>query len=265
MRLDMWNRIWAIILRHVYLHRRSPARIMEIFFWPVMDLLVWGFITVYLKEIAMPEAVLFLIGAMILWDVLYRAQQAITLSITEEFWVRNFINMFISPLSITEFIIALCLVGFIKSAMTTIVLSFLALLLYKFNITDIGLSLVPFLFNLFLFGWAVGLFTMGIILRHGRAAEALIWGVPFLLQPISAVFYPLHVLPSGLQAIAVYLPSTYVFEGMRNALQTSYINWQSMGIAFLLNLFYIMLGGVFFAWMLKIVKEKGLLTRQNIQ
>ncbi len=128
----MLHRINAIILRHAYLHRRSPARIMEVFFWPVMDLLVWGYITAYLKELALSDAVLFFIGAMILWDVLYRSQQAISLSITEEFWVRNFINLFISPLSIPEFISALCLVGFIKSVVTTVVLAILALFLFIF-------------------------------------------------------------------------------------------------------------------------------------
>jgi ABC-2 type transport system permease protein len=260
----MWQRIWAVFLRHLYLHRRSPARIMEIFFWPVMDLLVWGFITLYLKTVAVPEAVLFFIGAMIFWDVLYRSQQAISLSMTEEFWVRNFINIFISPLSIPEFIAALCLVGLLKSLLTTIFLAFLAVICYSFNLLQVGLALVPFLGNLLLFGWAVGLVTMGVILRYGRAAEALIWGMPFLLQPISAVFYPLETLPQPLQLIAACLPSTYVFEGMRNVLSGQGFSLGAMQTAFLLNLGCLAAGGVFFGWMLKSVRERGYLSRQHL-
>ena len=261
----MFHRIYAVILRHAYLHRRSPARIMEVFFWPVMDLLVWGYITAYLKEVALSGAVLFFIGAMILWDVLYRSQQAISLSITEEFWVRNFINLFISPLSIPEFISALCLVGFVKSVVTTVVLAVLALILYHFDLLQVGLGLLPFYGNLLLFGWAVGLFTMGIILRYGRAAEALIWGMPFLLQPLSAVFYPVDVLPEWLQAVALALPSTYVFQGMRQVLDTGVINWGQMELALGLNLVYMALGALFFGLMLRSVRIRGYLARQNLQ
>ncbi len=261
----MFHRINAIILRHAYLHRRSPARVMEVFFWPVMDLLVWGYITAYLKELALSDTVLFFIGAMILWDVLYRSQQAISLSITEEFWVRNFINLFISPLSIPEFISALCLVGFIKSVVTTLVLAVLALFLYQFDLLQLGLGLLPFYGNLLLFGWAVGLFTMGIILRYGRAAEALIWGMPFLLQPLSAVFYPVDILPEWLQAVALGLPSTYVFQGMRQVMEGGGINWGQMELALGLNLIYMLLGGLYFGLMLRSVRNKGYLARQNLQ
>jgi ABC-2 type transport system permease protein len=261
----MWGRILAIILRHAYLHRRNPARVMEVFFWPIMDLLVWGFITQYLESQEFQGGVLFFIGAMILWDLLYRSQQAISLSMTEEFWVRNFVNIFVSPLSIPEFVSALCIVGFIKSALTTLLLGILALLLYGFDLTSLGMALAPFYLNLLLFGWAVGLFTMGIILRYGRAAEALIWGMPFLLQPLTAVFYPVTILPGFLQVIAMCLPATYVFEGMRTVLRTGAVDWPQMGLAMVLNVFYLVIGAVFFGWMIRVVKEKGYLSRQNLQ
>ena len=261
----MFERILAIVLRHAYLHRRSPARVMEIFFWPVRELFVWGYITLYLQELALSETVLFFIGAMILWDVLYRSQQAISLSMTEEFWVRNFINLFITPLSIPEFISGLCLVGVLKSAVTTVLLATLALILYEFDLLRMGVSLVPFYGNLLLFGWAVGLFTMGIILRYGRAAEALIWGMPFLLQPLSAVFYPVHVLPDWLQAVSLCLPSTHVFQGMREVLESGAVNWAAMTGALGLNLVFMLLGGIFFWLMLRSVRMKGYLARQNLQ
>ncbi len=261
----MWLRISAFLLRYYYIHRRSPARIMEIFFWPVMNLLVWGFMTLYLERMAAPKTMIFLLGNIILWDVLYRSQQGITFNITEEFWVRNIINIFIAPLRISEFIGAICIVGVIKSLITTAFLGILAFLLYRFNILLVGLALVPFIGNLLLFGWAVGLFTMALIFRYGRAAEALIWGVPFLIQPISAVFYPVDVLPGWLRPIALALPSTHVFEGMRLVLQDGITDIAGLAIAFGLNLVYLLLGGLYFGWMLGKVRERGYLSRVQME
>jgi ABC-2 type transport system permease protein len=252
-------------MRYFFLHRRSVARVMEIFFWPVMNLIVWGFVTSYLKELALPKTVLFLIGSVILWDVLYRSQQGITLAITEEFWVKNIINIFISPISTGELLAAICIVGIIKSVVTTIVLGFLAFFFYRFNLLAAGLGLIPFLANLLLFGWAVGLFTMALIFRYGRAGEALIWGVPFLIQPISAVFYPVSVLPAWLQKIAYLLPSTYVFEGMRQVLATGVTDMSKLGISFGLNLVYLLLGSLYFSWMLRKVREMGYLSRLHLE
>lgn len=261
----MWLRISAIVMRYYFLHRRSVARVMEIFFWPVMNLIVWGFVTYYLKELALPKTVLFLLGSVILWDVLYRSQQGITLAITEEFWVKNIINIFISPISIAELLTAICIVGIIKSVITTIFLGLLAFFLYRFNLLSTGIGLAFFLGNLLLFGWALGLFTMSLIFRYGRAAEALIWGVPFLIQPISAVFYPVTVLPPWLQKIAYLLPSTYIFEGMRQVLATGITDVPALGVSFGLNLVYLLLGALYFSWMLRRVREMGYLSRLNLE
>lgn len=261
----MWLRISAIVLRYYYLHRRSVARIMEIFFWPVMNMLVWGYVTRYLQQVAAPSAVIFLLGGVILWDILYRSQQGITLTITEEFWVKNIINIFIAPIRMAEIIAAICAVGIVKSLLTTLVLWVLAFLLYRYNLLDMGPALVPFFGNLLLFGWAVGLFTMALIFRYGRAAEALIWGVPFLIQPVSAVFYPVTVLPGWLQKIAYLLPSTYVFEGMRQVLASGMMDTGMLLASFGLNLVYLAAGALYFGWMLGKVRERGYLTRLHLE
>jgi len=261
----MWLRISAIVLRYYYLHRRSVARIMEIFFWPVMNMLVWGYVTRYLQQVAAPSAVIFLLGGVILWDILYRSQQGITLTITEEFWVKNIINIFIAPIRMAEIIAAICAVGVVKSLLTTLVLWMLAFLLYRYNLLDMGPALVPFFGNLLLFGWAVGLFTMALIFRYGRAAEALIWGVPFLIQPVSAVFYPVTILPGWLQKIAYLLPSTYVFEGMRQVLATGMTDTGMLLTSFGLNLVYLAAGALYFGWMLGKVRERGYLTRLHLE
>jgi ABC-2 type transport system permease protein len=241
------------------------ARGMEIFFWPVMNLMVWGFLTHYLKKMHLPVAIDYLLGAMILWDLLYRSQQSITLSLTEEFWVKNIMNLFIAPVRTVELVISMCLMGFVKAFITMGFLTALAFGFYRFNVFDMGVSLVPFFGNLILFGWGLGMFTMSLILRYGHAAEALIWGVPFLIQPISAVFYPVDVLPAALKFIAFILPSTYIFEGMRSVLNTGFMDTRLLVMALGMNVVYLAAGGALFGWTLRLVRRKGYLSRTHIE
>jgi len=258
-------RIAGLLLRYFYLYRRSVARIMGILFWPVMDLLVWGFLTTYLQKMVLPAAVVFLLGAVIFWDIFYSSQQAITLSITEEIWVRNILNIFVAPVSVAELLVATSLVGVLRALTSATVLSLLAWFIYAFNLASIGFALVPFTFALLLFGWAMGMFTMALVLRFGQAAEALIWGIPFLIQPLSAVFYPVRILPRWLQTLSQIFPSTHVFEGMRAALATGRVDSRSLAAALLLDLLYLVLGALFFAWMLSRVREKGYLARLGME
>lgn len=261
----MWLRVSGLVLRYLYLYRRSLARAGEIVFWPVMELLVWGFLTTYLDELSPGRPMVYLLGGLIFWDVLYRSQQAITLAVTEEIWVKNLLNIFLAPVSIFELMLATCIMGIIKSMITGVILSALALFCYSFNIINIGWQLIPFLICLLLFGWAMGMCTMALVLRFGQAAEALVWGVPFLIQPISAVFYPVSVLPPWLQVIAKMLPSTYVFEGMREALNTGRVDMSLLGLALLLNAVYLAAAAAYFAWMFSRVREKGYLTRLGME
>jgi ABC-2 type transport system permease protein len=261
----MWLRVSALLLRHLYLYRRSHIRAGEVFFWPVMNLVLWGFITAYVQRLALSETVSFLLGGLIFWDVLYRAQMAITLSVTEEVWVKNLLNIFIAPIRAADFILATALMGVIRAMANVLILGILAYVLYAFNVLTIGLALLPFLASLLLFGWAVGMCTMALMLRFGQAAEALAWGVPFLLQPPSAVFYPVDVLPPWLQAVAHLLPSMYIFEGMRTALRTGTVDSALLLTALALNVVYLAAGAGFFAWMLQQAREKGYLSRLGMQ
>src|SRR5580700_1078136 len=211
----------ALVLRYTFLYTRSVPRAAEMFFWPVMDLLVWGFITVYLQRLKyqVPSMVTFLLGSMIFWDILFRAQQAVTISFLEDVWARNLLNIFVSPIRVSEFIAATYVVGFVKILVTVTILASLALGLYGWNMFQlIGFPIIPLFANLLLMGWAVGMVTTALIMRWGQSAEALAWGIPFLIQPVAAVFYPLSVLPSWVQVIAKGIPATYVFEGMRYVL-----------------------------------------------
>jgi ABC-2 type transport system permease protein len=261
----MASRVLGLLLRYAYLYRRSLARSMELFFWPVMDLLVWGFLSVYLQRVAAPGAVAYLVGALILWDVLYRCQQAITLSVTEDIWVKNILNVFIAPVRPAELLIATSVVGVFKSAIPRVLLTVLALVLYDFHLLALGAALGPFLASLLLFGWAVGIFTAALILRFGQSAEALVWGIPFVLQPFSAVFYPVEVLPAWARAIALALPSTHVFEGMRAVMAGKGLRGSTLLAAFGLNAAYLLAASLFFGWMLGRVREKGYLGKLGME
>lgn len=262
-----WTRISALVLRYTYLYTRSVPRILETVFWPVMDLLVWGFLTTYLlkSQFGLPKSITYLIGAMIFWDILYRSQQAITISFLEDVWSRNLLNIFVAPIRVREFVAATYLVGFVKILFTLGVLIVLSWSIYGFNLFSLGMNLIPFFVNLLVMGWAVGMITAGMVLRWGQAAEALAWGVPFLIQPFSAAFYPVSVLPLPFQIVAKAIPATYVFEGMREVMQTGTVSTSNLTIAFGLNLVYLAVGGLFFHGMFRYARNHGLLTKLGTQ
>jgi ABC-2 type transport system permease protein len=247
----------------MYLYKRSIPRLLEVFYWPLLDLLVWGFITVYFAQFRekLPGFVTYFIGALILWDILFRSQQGISVSFLEDVWSRNLLNLFASPLNPAEYILSLMVVSVAKLAIVTTVMVTLAWVLYSFNIFLIGLSLIPFVFNLIVMGWAIGIITTALILRFGQEAEVLAWALGFLFMPVSAVFYPVSVLPSFLRAIARLVPASYIFEGMREVVATGKLPLNDLIRSSGLNAAYILVAFLFFSWIFKIVKQKGLLVR----
>ena len=257
------HRIVAVLLRHLYLYPKSLSRLMEIFYWPVLDLLVWGFLTVYLSRNpnALPQWTGFLLGAMILWDILFRSQQAVCISFLEEVWSRNLLNLFASPLSPGEFLIATMILSFVKFLLAATVAGVLAWWLYGFNLLVLGVYLVPLVANLIIMGWAIGIVTTAVILRYGERAEVLAWGIALLIQPFSAVFYPVSVLPGWLQPLALCLPSTHVFEGMREVILTGRMSGASLAAAFGLNALYLAGAFGYFFFMYRLARVQGRLTK----
>src|SRR5207245_1098010 len=145
---------------------------------------------------------------MILWDIFFRAQQALSVSFLEDIWTRNLANVFVTPVTTVEFVLAMMLLGVMKVTVIGFLLAALALPLYTFNIFQFGTQLIPFVLNLLLSGWGMGIITTAMILRFGQGAEALAWAIPFAFQPFSAVFYPVAVLPPVLRPLALALPTT---------------------------------------------------------
>lgn len=259
-----WQRIWALMSRHFYVIRRNPMRVAELVYWPLLDLLIWGFLSLYLSKFASAGGVNFLaffLGALILWDLLFRAQQGVSIAYLEEVWSRNLLNLFVSPLSVGEFLSATVLISLSKLAISSVLMSILAALFYGFNILILGWTLLPFVVALLLMGWALGIFTTGVVLRFGQGAESLAWVLAFLFQPLSAVFYPVSVLPAFLQPVALSLPSAHVFEGMRAVIQTGQLPVHHLAWALGLDVVYAAAAIAFFYWNFGVVKERGLLAK----
>ncbi|MBI5673228.1 MAG: ABC transporter permease [Nitrospirae bacterium] len=257
------HRITALLVRHLYLYRRSLPRIMEIFYWPFLDLVIWGFITLYLAryQIQVPGFVTFFLGALILWDMLFRSQQGITIAFLEELWARNLMNLFASPLKPSEFLTATMAMSVMKVTVVSVVMAGSALLFYSYNILIVGVWLMPFVLNLVITGWIIGVFTTSLIMRFGQEAEVLAWSMVFLFQPISCVFYPLDVLPTWLQMIAWANPAAHIFEGMRTVLSAGASPLRNLAWAVCLNGVFLV---VVVAWFYRTVaycKEHGLLVR----
>lgn len=258
-----WQRILGIFQRNIFLYRRSIPRLIEIFYWPAINLFVWGFLTLYLSRYRdnLPQFVTFFIGALILWDVLFRAQLGISVSFLEDIWSRNLLNLFTSPLRPGEYITALMLVSVFKVVATITFMSLMAWLLYSFNIFILGMSLLPFVLNLIAMGWSIGILTTAFVLRFGQEAEVLAWALGLLFMPVSAVFYPVDVLPPFLQAVARFIPSSHVFEGMRDVILNGGFPLKDLAWAVGLNILFMLSAFLLFARFFHTVKKKGLLVR----
>lgn len=263
-RLVNFRIIHALVLRYLYLYARAPIRMVELAFWPFVQLLVWGFLTQYLQNNAggdFPHTISFLIGAVILWDILFRAQQGVAIFFLEDVWTRNLLNIFAAPVRTSDYLLATFFVGFLRAALTVSLLCILSAILYSFDVTTFNWYIAPFFGHLMIFGWALGMISTALILRWGPAAESLAWAVPFLIQPFAAVFYPVSELPQWLQYIAWALPCSHIFEGMREVLDTGTLSGHNLLWATLLNIGYLLAAGALFSKVTKIARQRGLLTR----
>jgi ABC-2 type transport system permease protein len=252
-------RVGAMVQRYLYLMRSSWPRLLEIVYWPTVQMLMWGFLQTYLvsKTGIAASAGGALIGAILLWDVLFRGQLGFSMSFLEEMWSRNIGNLMISPLRPGEFIAALMAMSVIRMAIGLVPVSLFAMLYFGFNLWGLGLGLAAFFANLFLTAWAIAVPVSGMILRNGLGAEGFAWSLAFLLLPLTAVFYPVDTLPSALEAVAWALPPTYVFEGLRALVFEERFEAGLMVRAFALNAVYLTGGCLAFYWFLRSSRRVG--------
>lgn len=254
-------RTGAMVWRYVYILRGSWPRIVELAYWPLMQVVLWGFISKFLATnsswVAQGAGVL--IGAVLLWDVLFRGQLGFSVSFLEEMWSRNLANLFVSPLRPYEFVLALIVMSLIRTLIGVVPAALLAMLFYGYSVFDLGLPLVAFFFLLMMLGWAVGLVITAVIMRFGLGAESLAWIAMFAIAPLSGVFYPVSVLPDWLQTVSWALPSAYVFEGMRAVIFEGTVRLDHLVRALALNIAYIAAAGVFFLYTFHVARRDGLL------
>src|ERR1035437_1130042 len=212
-----FNRIFSIVLRQFYLMRGNLTRILTLFIWVIVDIVLWGFMTHYLNGVAgsVYNFVPAILGAVLLWDFLVRVMHGLSTAFMEDSWSRNFLNIFASPISVGEYVSGLVLSSIATSLIGLVIMIAMATFIFGLSLFAYGAMIFPFLFVLFLTGIALGIFATAIMLRFGPASEWLIWPLPAALSPFAGVFYPLSTLPHWMQLIAHILPPSYVFESIR--------------------------------------------------
>ncbi len=253
------RRIAAMVERYWYLLRSSWPRLLELIYWPAVQMLMWGFLQVYVGENAgfFARAGGTFIGAVLLWDVLFRGQLGFSVSFLEEMWSRNLANLMMSPLKPIEFVLALMIMSIVRLAIGMVPVSLLAIVFFGFNLYGLGLALAAFFANLILTSWAVGIFVSGLVLRNGLGAENLAWTIMFIFLPLTCVYYPVATLPGWLQYAAWALPPTYVFEGMRSLLIDHVFRADLMVEALMLNAVFFVAGVIAFLALLKSARRHG--------
>ena len=262
-----FHRTSAIVLRQFYLMRGSAARVLPLFAWVAIDIVLWGFITRYLNAVSTSglDFVPLLLGAVLLWDFFTRVMHGVSMAFLEDVWSRNFLNLFASPLTIGEYICGLVLTSVATSSAGLLVMLALASAVFGLSFFGYGLPIVPFLLVLFLFGIALGIFGSALVLRFGPASEWIVWPLPALLSPFAAVFYPVSTLPYWMRQVSRLLPPSYVFEGIRAILAGG--DYRVGGLAWSLSLaaIYILLASLFFARIHRHAVRTGLLARYSAE
>ena len=259
------HRINAMVLRYCYLLRSSWPRLLELLYWPALQIVTWGFLQNYISQNAgfFARAGGTLVGAVILWDILFRGQLGFSISFLEEMWARNLGNLMMSPLKPIELLIALMIMSLIRLAIGVIPMTLLAMIFFDFNLCGIGLPLIAFFCNLIFTSWSVGIFVSGLVLRHGLGAESIVWTLMFGLMPLSCIYYPVTVLPHWLQYVAWALPPTYVFEGMRALLMDHEFRADLMADALAINVVLFMASFATFLVLLRSARRHGSLIQSG--
>jgi ABC-2 type transport system permease protein len=253
-----WGRIWAASLRYLYLFTKLDS-ICELFYWPALDIFIWGITSVWIQQQDhVPNLALAILTGLVFWQVTWRGNYEVSVNLLQEFWSRNLVNLFSTPLKIREWVSSLMLIGVMKIVLNILFSSLFVYLLYALNVFTIGWAFLPFVASLTLSGWFLGFFSAGLIVLYGQRVQMVAWMMAYLLSPFSAVFYPLSALPGWAQSVAKILPTTYVFEGMREVLYKGIFSWEDFLISIGLNIVYLGISVCFFYWMFEKSRAKGL-------
>jgi ABC-2 type transport system permease protein len=255
----------AIMLRQFYLMRGSAARVLPLFAWVGVDMVLWGFMSRYLNALTATglNFVATLLGAVLLWDFFIRVMQGVTMTFFEDVWARNFLNIFASPLRISEYLSGLVMSSTVTSFIGLAFMLVVASGAFGLSFFSYGVLLIPGLLVLFLFGIALGIAATGMVLRLGPASEWFVWPIPALMAPFAAVYYPLTTLPRWMQYIGGIIPPSYVFENIRSVVGGGSVSWASLAFGAILAFGYLILASWFFSRMYRHSVRTGLIARYS--
>ena len=258
-----WIRVRAIARRHYYVMLRSPHRLFDISVWPLVDVILFGSIGAFVGRANSAGAAVFgyLLAGIVLWHVIYQAQISVSTGFMEETWSRNLLNIMVTPLKEWEYVCGVALFGLVKLVLGVGLVALTALAAFAFDITDLGLGLIPIAAILLVCGWLIALFVVGACLRFGSGAEALAWGVLFVVMPLSGVFYPIGALPTVIQPLALALPTTHAFDAMRILLDGGGLDWGELGISAVETVLFGALVGAYVTRMLVLFRRRGYISR----
>jgi ABC-2 type transport system permease protein len=257
-----FRRVWGLVYRHLTLYRRSWPRLVEIAYWPTLQLLIWGFTATFFSHAHGSPAAMAggaLIAGVLLWEITLRGQLGVTITFLEDIWSRNLGHVFVSPLRPAELIASLLTVSLFRTLIGLLPALVIAYLLYSYNILALGPVLFLFFVNLMVMGWWVALGIVSLLFRYGAGAESLAWTIAFGITPFACVFYPLSALPIWLQPIALALPPEHIFAGMRAALFTHQTEWGELAMATILNAFWTACAAGIFAGQFRAARIRGAL------
>ncbi len=257
----------AIVLRYLYLLRGTPARWVPVFAWVAIDIVLWGFITRYLNSVAAARFnfVPTLLGAVLLFDFFTRVMHGVAGVFLEDVWSRSFLNLFASPLTIPQYLLGLVITSTVTSLISLMVMLLLATTVFGLSFFAYGLTLVPFLLILFLFGVSLGICTCAMVLRLGPSAEWFVWPIPAVVSPFAGVFYPISTLPQWMQFMGKLLPPSYVFEGLRRIISGGAVpgTWLIWGGG--LTILYVLAACWFFKRVFRHAVRTGILARYSAE
>ncbi len=260
-----WMRIKAIAWRHALALRRSPHRLFDVTIWPLVDVVLFGSIGVFAanQSDAGDIALAYLLSGIVLWHVVYQSQIALSTGFLEETWTRNLLNLMVTPLREIEYVAGVVLFGMAKLVAGVGLVAVTAWLFYSFDFFDFGLAIVPIAAILLLVGWVIALFVIAMVLRFGGGAEALAWGILFVVMPLSGVFYPVEALPGVLRPIAAILPTTHAFAAGRGVIDGRGILWSELGLATITSIGMTAIAIAFLVKMLSLFRRRGYISRYS--
>jgi ABC-2 type transport system permease protein len=263
-RAKTWLRMRAIARRHAYVLWRSPHRLFDVTLWPLVDVLLFGSLATFVGTSGASgpaHASAYLLAGIVLWHVIYQSQIALSTGFLEETWTRNLLNIMVTPLREIEYVGGVALFGMVKLAMGVGVMVLGALVFFSFDTWSLGLGLIPVGVVLLIVGWAISLLVIGLVLRFWTGAEALAWGVMFVLLPLSGVFYPTDALPAVMRPIALALPTTHAFTALRSLVDHRGNDWRQLTLAAVGSLVLLGLSMWFLVVMLRLFRKRGYITR----